>query len=501
MKQAITPQELLCQLLAPRPARRYADVHEVRRLFAPPATMGNPEHPDLAFDDAGGYDALFQSLSEHSAELGQLPASGFLGYGMLQQIAQNGMIRAAIQTIVDDMTAKWIKVRGGDNSDKEAVQALEDAAENRYHLRSTFHEAFLTTGFMGGALIFIDTGAEGKELELPLAFNSQSSELTPETPLRFTVIDPVNVSPADYNADNPLRGDYMQARSWFVMGQRVHASRLLRIVDNEPPILLKPNYNFLGIPQAQILWDYVLHFNDCRVYTANLLRKISLLVFKTDMTAILESPNGISSLDAKMAALARYRDNDSVMAVDMESEDITNVQTAISGCTDIVRQCLEMICSIDRVPAVKLLGISPAGFNATGESDLKNYYDHIHSKQELHRDAIQTCLKAIQLVDFGRLDQSTSFDFIPLNPEDEAAKATAASTRITALTQLIDRQAISAEELRQAAKQDKNLGLDFINDELPEAPAEQEEFVTGQQLDIPYVPAMAPLEQKNDPEV
>ena len=50
------------------------------------------------------------------------------------------------------------------------------------------------------------------------------------------------------------------------------------------------------------------------------------------------------------------------------AEDIKNITLTISGVTDIVRQQLEFIAAINRTPLVKLLGISPSGFNATGRA-------------------------------------------------------------------------------------------------------------------------------------
>ena len=115
---------------------------------------------------------------------------------------------------------------------------------------------------MGGAFIFVDTGED--DLTLPLAVNDLSAELKgKDASVKFIVVDPVNVSPIDYNCIDPLRDDYMKPRMWQVLGRRVHASRLITFIENQPPILLKPNYNFLGIPQAQLLWDYVMHFNAC----------------------------------------------------------------------------------------------------------------------------------------------------------------------------------------------------------------------------------------------
>lgn len=289
----------------------------------------------------------------------------------------------------------------------------------------------------------------------------------------------MNVSPGDYNAIDPLKSDYLKPRYFWVLGTKVHESRLLRLFDNPPPTLLRPAYNFLGIPQAQILWDYVMHWNQCRVYTADLVRKVSLLVFQTSTDDIFNSPNGVRLFDIRMKALQRYRDNNAVFVCDKEGESVMNVQTSIAGCTDVVRQSLEMIASINRTPAVKLLGISPSGFNATGESDIRNYYDYIRSKQELRREAINTCLEAIELVEMGSINSNISFDFNELSKEDEASAAMTAQTRAGALATLAQVQAISAEEMREAVKKEPAMHLGFLSDEVPEGEPEDIEGLLG----------------------
>ena len=456
------------QMIPERTVNAFKNLRSVKKEFALPITMSGISKEEykemnMAFDSAGGFNAIYESLTQHAYDLGQYPITSFVGYGVLQQIAQQGLIRACIQTVSDDLSRKWIKVDGCD--DPQKLEIIENELR-KLHIKDLFHKAVTTTGYMGGAFIFIDTGED--DLTLPLAINDLSAELKEGSKVKFVVVDPVNVSPIEYNCIDPLRDDYMRPRMWQVLGKRVHASRLLSFVENQPPMLLKPNYNFLGIPQAQILWDYVMHFNQTRASTARLLEKISLLVVQTDMDAVLSDEHGIELFDAKMEFLERYRNNDSVFVCDKESEGVMNVQTTIAGCTDVVRQSLELIACINRTPAVKLLGISPSGFNATGESDLKNYYDYIASKQELYREQIQTIINVIQLCEFGNIDPAITFKFEPLNEENKASQAMTAQTKIGALTQLVDRQAMSAEELRTAVREDEDLGLSFLDEEMPE---------------------------------
>lgn len=482
-------------LLRPQPNLRSMPTEDaLRNALRLPVTCGTTpevrERMDAAFfealDHAGGIGALHQDLLSHSHELGQTPISAFMGYGALQNISQNGMIRACVQTVADDITKKWIEIKGGEEEDKERVTRLTELLEKRYHLQRVFHQAIESVGYYGGAFIFIDSGAGDDFLHLPLAINNKSAELvrSPEgggrVPLRFVVVDPVNVTPAEYNADNPLRSDYMRPSAWWVLGKKVHASRLLALYDNEPPLLLRPAYNFLGIPRAQILWDYVIHWNEARTYTNDLLKKVSLLVVKTNTDQIFNTPDGVRMFDIKISALQRYRDNNSIYVCDKEQEDVNNVQTTIAGATDVVRQSLEMVAAINRTPAVKLLGISPSGFNATGESDITNYYDHIQSQQELYRDPIERCLRAVQLVEFGSIDPSVKFEFVELARENDSARAMNANTRMGMLASAVQSQAISTDEMRQAIKQDPDMGLDFISGDAPDVEGQEFSDVEGE---------------------
>ena len=326
------------------------------------------------------------------------------------------------------------------------------------------------TGYYGGCLLYLDTGAVGPDLMLPLSLESWGAEASRRGFLRAVrVVDPVNCFPGDYNSIDPLRKDFYIPKTWWVLGQQVHASRLVRVFANEPPLLCKPAYNFLGIPQAQILWDYIAHFQANRDAANRLLDKFSTFVFKTDVASFFTAGKDLSDLDYRMALLARGRKNDAVLAVDKETEEVVKLETPLSGVSEIVRQSLEHIACLNHTPAVKLLGISPSGFNATGESDIRNYYDHIRSQQEkVLRPVLQHLFKTMQFSLFGKIDKGLSFDFCPLSEEDEGAKVQTQGAKITNICTVLDRDIISAEEARQMLIADPDSGFDGLDPELPE---------------------------------
>lgn len=456
---------------------------EARKMFSPAITLGAPEDVRVAMDSALE-DAGFYSLVQHGLDMGVYGSmANFMGYAALQNIAQNGLIRACIETVTDDMTRNWIELtRTGDNEDADSngaddrIDAINEEFE-RLELRKVMHEACALTGYYGGCLLYLDTGASGDYLKNPLNLDPLFSLEARDKGFLKAIrpIDPINVFPGTYNATNPLAADYYRPSTWWVLGKQVHATRLLRIVANEAPLIYKPSYNFLGIPQAQILWDYVLHFQKNRDAANRLLNKFSMLVFKTAMGDILQGYGSLDQLDSRMQILARNQSNDGVFAIDREAEDVVKVETPLSGVTDIVKQSLEQLAAMNRTPAVKLLGISPSGFNATGESDLRNYYDHVLSQQEkMMRQAIKDVLDIVQISLFGEVDGAIDFTFRPLSEDDKNATAVTQQVKANTLCALLDRDIISPEEARRVLITDPASGLNNLDpDELPEPQDEE----------------------------
>ena len=451
----------------------------------PADTLGKPDDDTTTAQDHAISNAV--TLLGHSLDLGQMPSvMSFMGYPALQDISQNGLIRACVETVSDDMTRQFGFVSTKDEEDSSVVKRME--SQLRYFkIQKLLHNVAEFVGYYGGCLVFIDTGADDNQLQLPINMTSKSDEIGIDKLKGFRLIDPINVFPGDYNSIDPLRDDFYKPRFWWVMGRRVHASRLIRFVANEVPQLYKPAYNFFGIAQAQILWDYVMHFQQCRLATAEMITKYSSTVFKTSMMATLFQEGGYEQLERRINLMARNRNNNSIIAVDKEDEDYVNVSAPMTGLTDVGRQALEYLAAINRTPAVKLLGISPSGFNATGESDIRNYYDHIKSQQEkLFGDGMRVILHCIQLHTFGEIDPSMKFEWNELGEADEAAIAGTQKTKADTVCAYLDRNIISPEEARQFVANEADSGLDFIDpDEVPEP--QEEEGMEGNPFGQPEI--------------
>ena len=281
---------------------------------------------------------------------------------------------------------------------------------------------------------------------------------------------------------DPTLPDYFKPRTWFVLGKEIHASRLLYFTGKEAPLLYKPSYNFFGVSIAQLVFEFVENFQKNRNSASELLNKFSVSIFKTVMEKELNGES-LKSLEERIQYFIEKRQNDGVFVIDKENEDFGKSDTSLAGVTDIVRQSLELIAAVLRIPVVKYLGISPSGFNATGESDIKIFNAMIESLQKKQfADNLETVLKILQLNEYGEIDEHIGFEFLPLDEEDDQIKANTEKVQADTAAVFLDRNVISPEEVRKIIAKNKNGLFETIDpdstDFMDSQEEEQEDFDT-----------------------
>jgi phage-related protein (TIGR01555 family) len=411
--------------------------------------------------DAGVYSILNGGAYDGAPE--------FMGYMALAQLSQDGVIRAGVSLRADEMTRRWIEYNYEGDGGDDLISAIEKEM-TRIRADKIFADAIEMCGYYGGCLAYIDVGdLSDEELRLPLGADSDTFRQGSFRGLKL--IEPFYISPARYSAWNPIDKDYFVPQAWLINGREIHASRFLYFAENKPPTLLLPSYNFFGIPLAQTVIDSVMGFEESNKASARMLSKYACTVFKTDMNEVLSGGSG-SEIQKRIAYFAQYRDNDGIMTVDKEAEDIVLSSHTLSGITDIVRQQMEIVAGMFGEPAVKLWGISPNGFNATGESDMRSHYDHINAVQErIMRSPLEYLTRIIQLSLFGQVDDKLDFMFLPLSDEDEKLQAEIQKLKVDGMAELFDRGIISGEEARHVLATDPSSGFDDIDESaIPETP-------------------------------
>ena len=396
--------------------------------------------------------------------------ASFMGYGALANLSQNGLIRAGVEMRGDEMTRKWGELtRKGNNEEEtdEQQKKLDDITEEmeKYKVRELFRSASCLCGYMGGCLLFIDTGEE--VLANPLILDSMT--FAPGTFKGFRLIEPYLVTPGGYNSTNPMADDYFKPSLWYIQGIPVHASRLIYFAENKLTSLLKPAYNFFGLPLAQKVIDAVAHYTENREAAGRLLQKYALTVLKTNMEEVLQGGFD-KALRERIQYFVQTRSNDGCAAIDKEMEDLVLQTTSLAGVTDIVRQSMEYVAAMFNEPVVKMWGLSPNGFSS-GEMELQNHYDNIKSQQEkMFGEPMRRVLRVLQHNLYGAIDDSIIFTFSPLSEDDERKIAETNKMQADTDAVLISNGVIDENEARERLIADPNSGYNTLKereDDLP----------------------------------
>ena len=363
------------------------------------------------------------------------PRQGFIGFPELALMAQRPEYRSPVEIIATEATRKWIKFTG----DAEKVKAIEADFE-RLDVRSVFRQVSEHDGAYGRGHIFVEIdGVDGEEqgnideLKMPIGTGDDLSKLKigrgSLTALR--TVEPVWVWPISYNSINPLTRKWYRPQTWFCMSFEVHKTRLLTFISREVPDLLKPAYMFGGQSLTQLMMPVVENWLSTRAAIGKIVKRYSQDVIKVNLTEALNSGNA-DKLFKRIKLFAATKNNSGMLTLDKEAEDYVNVSIPLGSLDLLQAQAQEHMCSLPRIPQIKLLGIQPAGLNATSEGELRAFEEMIHSYQEFfYRPNLTTIFKLVQLNLWGAIDEDLAFEFETLTEELTEGEKADASAKVT----------------------------------------------------------------------
>lgn len=134
------------------------------------------------------------------------------------------------------------------------------------------------------------------------------------------------------------------------------------------------------------------------------------------------------------------------------SEDYQKLSTNVSGLEGLIDRFMLSVSSVTGIPASLLFGKAPAGLNATGESDVRNFYDMVKQLQEFKlKPVLEKLVKYLMLAKDGPFigvePENWNVKFVPLwqNTEEQEALV----RKITAETDAIylDRNVLDPSEV------------------------------------------------------
>ena len=338
-------------------------------------------------------------------------------YALLNSLYRsNWVVQNVVGIIPDDMLREGFAVSGAISP--ENMQAF-DRCIRQTRLYERLNEGMRWGRLYGGAAGLILIRGES-DLSKPLDLETilpgtfagiyivdRWSGITPGMELVTDMTDPDFGLP-DYYSINMANGQTIV---------NVHHSRVIRFTGRDLPYLEKLAEMYWGESEVEALYaDVVKH--------DNVAANMAALTFRANVDTMevenLDQLFSVTSGPAQarfwnmMQAISVLRSNFGMQMVN-KGDQIKNTQYTFTGLQEVYdSMCLDLAGS-SRIPVTKLFGRSPAGMNATGESDLQNYYDYLDTVRESKlRPILEKILPVIAMSVWGAVPDDLDIVFPPL---------------------------------------------------------------------------------------
>lgn len=131
------------------------------------------------------------------------------------------------------------------------------------------------------------------------------------------------------------------------------------------------------------VWAAIRDFAAAFDASGLLVQDFAMAVHKIKgLAGVLAQDKG-AAFRTRMQLMALTKSTLGMTLIDAD-EDYVRTATPVTGLPELLRLQMERVASAAEMPVTLYWGISPGGLNATGESDMRGYYDRTKSMQMRH---------------------------------------------------------------------------------------------------------------------
>ena len=382
--------------------------------------------------------------------------------------------RKIIDIPVDDALRLPFEIKGVDAA---VARDLHQAYEH-FNLTQQNRRALIQERLLGGCCIIpiVKTGSQDDPKEAFRFSDIRKGDLE-----AFNVVDVSRITQVDYDY-NPFSPDYDKHEYYSINSNTIHSSRLI-VLDGNPlinraatNILQNFRYNPAGFGESKLapIYDSLVRMVGAQQAAYHLINMSSVLLVKYGHMLNVESSNSIAldKIRDVFNSISIYRG----AVLDNPNAEVQQYSTNFGSVPELLMMLAQMVCAGTDIPATRFMSQSPAGMNATGESDSQNYFNMIGAYQT-------TQIKPILLRQFDYIGPSLmgyeawqavskeiDIEFAPLWNETAQVKAETARTYAEMLRTLyeagiINREKVVAELIKRKAFETSEQVKDFLDEE------------------------------------
>lgn len=452
----------------------------------------------------------------------------------LQQMYMgDGLVTRIVDCVAEDMTREWIDLEGeleDEELEKKQMEAVSEVLEE-LDTEVAFNTALKWSRLYGGALIVMGI-LDGKTPDQPVDFN----RVRGMSGLR--VVDRVDVhiwnSIFDTDVMSPTFGQPLVYDVIFHIGvtrveQFVHASRCIPLFGKRVPqnlaYLMNMEHRYWGLSEIQFVYEKIRDFGSITGSVVNIVMEFLIGKFTLDGLKEMIADGNEQAVVSRMEIIAMCKSVINSVLLG-ENDKFERDAATVTGIPEIIDRFMMMVSGVVGIPVTRLFGRSAAGMDATGENDIKQYYDSVRSKQKVElKPALRKLIEMICAwkkiatppdIRFNKLQQSTEkeeAEIDKLEADTEFLKAqTAEKYIVNQVLQPADVYArdfadeidpLRAESAGQMGEglegEELNLGEENVEEPQPPVVSKTMPAQTSQRQPLP--PSLVPLEQKPTPSV
>lgn len=181
----------------------------------------------------------------------------------------------------------------------------------------------------------------------------------------------------------------------------VHESRLIVFpgifVSNQQRIRRHGWGNSIFVRLMQPVADFQMAYGGA----AHLMTDMSQAVYKVVGLAGLIASHNDAAITKRAQVIDMTRSVCRAILIDSQ-EDFERQATPLTGIPEMLDRFAHRLAAAAEMPVTLLMGMSPSGLNATGDADIRNWYDHIQGLQKKHlTPRIERLLRLIMLAKDG----------------------------------------------------------------------------------------------------
>ena len=364
---------------------------------------------------------------------------------------ESWLAKRIIDMPCEDMTRSWYTLSPG--LSPEDLESLR-RTEARHEIRREITGAIRWARLYGGACALMVLRGQEDRLEAPL----DPDFIAPGDFRGLLVRDRVDgVEPSleiETDLDDPDFGypRYYDFETEELGPLRVHHSRVLRFTGRDLPRAEETAERFWGASELE-------HIREELEKRSATSQNIARLVFQANVTTLKMSDFG------EVLAMGTERQRERVLSAVEEQnrmrdsfglqllsagDTYENHPYSFAGLSEIYEAFMMDMAGAAGIPATRLFGRSPQGMNATGESDLKNYYELIGQMQERHlRPALEKLLPVLAMSSWGFIPEKMEISFPSLMTASPREEAEVRAQNTESLIRAVESGLLTPEEGRR----------------------------------------------------